>query len=44
MPLDGCFNFLEDNDEVLVIGFGRKSHEVGDVLGVRFKVVAVKGA
>uniref|UniRef100_T1IUW0 Small ribosomal subunit protein uS12 n=1 Tax=Strigamia maritima TaxID=126957 RepID=T1IUW0_STRMM len=29
------------NDEVLVAGFGRKGHAVGDIPGVRFKVVKV---
>lgn len=43
MPKDGCLNFLNDNDEVTVAGFGRKGHAVGDIPGVRFKVIAVKG-
>jgi len=43
VPRDGCLNFLSENDEVLVAGFGRKGHSVGDIPGVRFKVVAVKG-
>uniref|UniRef100_A0A4X2LEH1 Small ribosomal subunit protein uS12 n=1 Tax=Vombatus ursinus TaxID=29139 RepID=A0A4X2LEH1_VOMUR len=30
-----------ENDEVLVAGFGRKGHAVGDIPGVRFKVVKV---
>mmetsp|Transcript_22165 Transcript_22165/g.18978 ORF Transcript_22165/g.18978 Transcript_22165/m.18978 type:complete len:145 (+) Transcript_22165:64-498(+) len=42
-PLDGCLNFLSENDEVLVAGFGRKGHAKGDIPGVRFKVVSVKG-
>mmetsp|Transcript_38587 Transcript_38587/g.97145 ORF Transcript_38587/g.97145 Transcript_38587/m.97145 type:complete len:86 (+) Transcript_38587:475-732(+) len=33
----------DDNDEVLVAGFGRKGHAVGDIPGVRFKVVKVSG-
>eukprot|EP01049_Picozoa_sp_SAG25_P005533 SAG25_NODE_382_length_8794_cov_3.620012_7_plen_96_part_00 len=28
-------------DEVLISGFGRKGHSVGDIPGVRFKVVKV---
>ena len=36
---DGCLNFIEENDEVLVAGFGCKGHAVGDVPGVLFKVV-----
>ena len=34
-------NFIEENDEVLVAGFGRKGHAVGDIPGVHFKVVKV---
>eukprot|EP00002_Diphylleia_rotans_P006408 TRINITY_DN157_c0_g1_i1.p2 TRINITY_DN157_c0_g1~~TRINITY_DN157_c0_g1_i1.p2 ORF type:complete len:146 (+),score=36.37 TRINITY_DN157_c0_g1_i1:86-523(+) len=41
VPWDGCLNFIEENDEVLVAGFGRKGHAVGDIPGVRFKVVKV---
>jgi small subunit ribosomal protein S23e len=42
-PNDGCLNFIEENDEVLISGFGRKGHSVGDIPGVRFKVVKVAG-
>ncbi|NXU82625.1 RS23 protein, partial [Xiphorhynchus elegans] len=38
---DGCLNFIEENDEVLVAGFRRKCHTMGDISGVRFKVVKV---
>ncbi|CAJ0949077.1 unnamed protein product [Ranitomeya imitator] len=41
VPNDGCLNFIEENDEVLVAGFGRAGHAVGDIPGVRFKVVKV---
>ena len=41
VPRDGCLNFVEENDEVLVAGFGRKGHAVGDIPGVRFKIVKV---
>merc|ERR1711988_721620 len=41
VPNDGCLNFVEENDEVLVAGFGRKGHAVGDIPGVRFKIVKV---
>merc|ERR1712126_118738 len=41
VPNDGCLTFIEENDEVLVSGFGRKGHAVGDNPGVRFKVVKV---
>eukprot|EP00742_Colponemidia_sp_Colp-10_P027003 GILJ01033273.1.p1 GENE.GILJ01033273.1~~GILJ01033273.1.p1 ORF type:complete len:146 (-),score=10.39 GILJ01033273.1:65-502(-) len=43
VPNDGCLNFLDENDEVLIAGFGRKGHAVGDIPGVRFKVVKVAG-
>ena len=41
VPRDGCLDFIGDNDQVLVSGFGRKGHAVGDIPGVRFKVVKV---
>lgn len=41
VPNDGSLNFIEENDEVLVAGFGRKGHAVGDIPGIRFKVVSV---
>jgi ribosomal protein S12 len=33
----------ESQDEVLISGFGRRGHAVGDIPGVRFKVVKVAG-
>eukprot|EP01085_Mycamoeba_gemmipara_P001284 Mycagemm_TRINITY_DN10369_c1_g3::TRINITY_DN10369_c1_g3_i4::g.1284::m.1284 type:complete len:167 gc:universal TRINITY_DN10369_c1_g3_i4:535-35(-) len=41
VPRDGCLNFIDENDEVLIAGFGRKGHAVGDLPGVRFKVAKV---
>merc|ERR1712196_101943 len=41
VPNDGSLNYIEENDEVLVSGFGRRGHAVGDIPGVRFKVVKV---
>ncbi len=41
VPGDGCLNFIDENDEVLIAGFGRKGHAVGDIPGVRFKVMKV---
>uniref|UniRef100_A0A8D0UYU6 Small ribosomal subunit protein uS12 n=1 Tax=Sus scrofa TaxID=9823 RepID=A0A8D0UYU6_PIG len=35
VPNDGCLNFNEENNEVLVAGFGHKGHAVGDIPGVR---------
>ncbi|KAL3518332.1 hypothetical protein ACH5RR_020921 [Cinchona calisaya] len=44
VPNDGCLNYIEENvNEVLIAGFGRKGHAVGDIPGVRFKVVKVSG-
>ncbi|KAG0659702.1 40S ribosomal protein S23 [Rhodotorula mucilaginosa] len=43
VPNDGCLNFVDENDEVLVSGFGRKGKAKGDIPGVRFKVVKVSG-
>merc|ERR1711974_483203 len=39
VPNDGSLNYIEENDEVLVSGFGRSGHAVGDIPGVRFKIV-----
>ena len=35
--------FFYSKDEVLVAGFGRSGHAVGDIPGVRFKIVKVAG-
>jgi len=43
VPNDGCLNYIDENDEVLIAGFGRKGHAKGDIPGIRFKVVKVKG-
>lgn len=43
VPNDGCLNFIDENDEVLLSGFGRKGKAKGDIPGVRFKVVKVSG-
>ena len=42
VPNDGCLNFIDENDEVLVAGFGRSGHAKGDIPGVRFKIVKVR--
>ncbi|UKZ76862.1 40S ribosomal protein S23 [Trichoderma virens FT-333] len=34
---------FDENDEVLLAGFGRKGRAKGDIPGVRFKVVKVSG-
>merc|ERR1711862_91614 len=43
VPHDGCLHYMEENDEVLVSGFGRSGHAVVDIPGVRFKIVKVAG-
>lgn len=43
VPNDGCLNYIDENDEVLIAGFGRKGKAVGDIPGVRFKVAKVAG-
>ncbi|KAJ6241188.1 40S ribosomal protein S23 [Anaeramoeba flamelloides] len=40
---DGSLTYIDDNDEVLICGFGRSGRAVGDVPGVRFKLVKVSG-
>ncbi|XP_058103498.1 small ribosomal subunit protein uS12y-like [Magnolia sinica] len=39
VPNDSCLNYIEENDEVLIARFGRKGHVVGDIPGVRFRVM-----
>ena len=41
VPKDGGLSFVDENDEVLVAGFGRKGKAVGDLPGIRFKIVKV---
>ena len=43
VPNDGCLNFVDENDEVLISGFGRRGKAKGDIPGVRFKIVKVSG-
>jgi len=42
VPNDGCLNFVDENDEVLIAGFGRSGHSVGDIPGCRFKVSGMR--
>ncbi len=41
VPRDGGLSFINENDEVLVAGFGRAGHSVGDLPGVRFRIIKV---
>eukprot|EP00768_Dysnectes_brevis_P008935 gnl/Dysnectes_brevis/84_a103_14337.p1 GENE.gnl/Dysnectes_brevis/84_a103_14337~~gnl/Dysnectes_brevis/84_a103_14337.p1 ORF type:complete len:144 (-),score=34.33 gnl/Dysnectes_brevis/84_a103_14337:79-510(-) len=43
VPRDGCINFIDGTDEVLIAGFGRSGHAKGDIPGCRFKVIQVAG-
>ena len=43
VPRDGCLNFIDENDEVLVSGFGKRGKSKGDIPGCRFKVCKVAG-
>jgi small subunit ribosomal protein S23e len=43
VPRDGGMSFIDENDDVLVAGFGRSGHAKGDLPGVRFKIVKVAG-
>ena len=36
VPSDGCLNFIEESDDILVAGFGCKNHATGDIPGVCF--------
>ncbi|MBA7525315.1 hypothetical protein ES705_17466 [subsurface metagenome] len=41
-PGDGAIKFIDEHDEVLIVGVGgRKGRSYGDLPGVRFKVTAV---
>lgn len=44
LPGDGALNFIEEHDEVTVEGIGgAKGRAIGDLPGVRWKVVQVNG-
>jgi len=43
-PGDGALNFIDEHDEVIIEGIGgSKGRSLGDLPGVRYKVVAVNG-
>ena len=31
VPNDGCLNYIEENDEVLIVGFGHKGYAIGNL-------------
>lgn len=42
VPGDGAINYIDEHDEVLIDGIGGgKGGSMGDIPGVRFKVIAV---
>merc|ERR1712006_46700 len=41
VPRDGGMSFIDENNEVLVAGFGRSGHSKGDFPGVRFYIVSL---
>lgn len=44
VPYDGGLNFIEEHDEVLVAGIGgSRGKSMGDLPGVKYKVIAVNG-
>lgn len=43
-PNDGAINMVDEHDEVIIEGIGgRKGKSMGDLPGVRFKVIKVNG-
>ncbi|MCI4438705.1 30S ribosomal protein S12 [archaeon] len=44
VPKDGALNFIDERDEVLIAGIGGSGgRSMGDLPGVRYKVIAVNG-
>ncbi|MHA1607446.1 MAG: 30S ribosomal protein S12 [Candidatus Freyarchaeota archaeon] len=44
LPGDGALNFVDEHDEVIVEGIGgAKGRSMGDIPGVRWKVIKVNG-
>lgn len=42
-PKDGAFNVIQENDEVTVEGLGKKGRAVGDMPGIKYKIIKVAG-
>lgn len=42
-PKDGAFNYIQENDEVTVEGFGKKGCASGDMPGIKYKIIKVAG-
>nr|MDO8134243.1 30S ribosomal protein S12 [Candidatus Njordarchaeum guaymaensis] len=44
IPYDGAFDFIDEHDEVMIEGIGgRKGGSMGDLPGVRYRVIKVNG-
>ncbi len=44
VPYDGGLNFIDEHDEVIIVGIGgSRGRSMGDIPGVRYKVVMVNG-
>ncbi|MCC6015433.1 MAG: 30S ribosomal protein S12 [Desulfurococcaceae archaeon] len=44
VPYDGGLNFIDEHDEVLIVGIGgSRGKSMGDIPGVKYKVIAVNG-
>jgi len=44
VPYDGGLNFIDEHDEVIIVGIGgSRGRSMGDIPGVRYKVVLVNG-
>ena len=43
VPRDGCLNYIDENDNVLICGLGRGGRSVGDIPGIRYQAMNVAG-
>jgi len=44
VPGDGTINFISEHDEVIVVGIGgTRGKSMGDLPGVKYKVIMVNG-
>ena len=43
VPLDGGLKFIDENDEVLLEGIGKRASSKGDIPGLKYRVCKVKG-
>ena len=44
VPWDGGINYIDEHDEVVIEGIGGpRGHSMGDIPGVRYKVIKVNG-